>query len=60
MQPRHFEAIIFSLKAALAAVIAVVCYEDFGLPGAGWSAISSRRTRNRCPCGHIARHRAGR
>jgi uncharacterized membrane protein YgaE (UPF0421/DUF939 family) len=41
MQPRHFEAIIFSLKAALAAVIAVVCYEDFGLPGAGWAAISA-------------------
>ena len=28
--------------------------------GAGWSAISSRRTRNRCPCGHIARPPAGR
>ena len=41
MQPRHLEAVIFSLKAAIAAVAAVVCYEDFNLPGAGWAAISA-------------------
>ena len=41
MQTRHVEAIIFSLKAAVAAVIAVVCYDDFHLPGAGWAAISA-------------------
>jgi uncharacterized membrane protein YgaE (UPF0421/DUF939 family) len=41
MQPRHLEAIIFSLKAAVATVAAVVCYEDFKLPGAGWAAISA-------------------
>lgn len=41
MQPRHLEAVIFSLKAATAAVAAVVCYQDFGLPGAGWAAISA-------------------
>ena len=41
MQPRHFEAILFSAKAAVAAVVAVLCYDDFGLPGAGWAAISA-------------------
>ena len=41
MKPRHLEAVIFSLKAAIAAVAAVVCYEDFNLPGAGWAAISA-------------------
>jgi NADP-dependent 3-hydroxy acid dehydrogenase YdfG len=41
MQPRHIEAIVFSLKAATAAVFAVLCYEDFGIPGAGWAAISA-------------------
>jgi len=41
MQPRHLEAVIFSLKAAMAAVAAVVCYKDFKLPGAGWAAISA-------------------
>jgi uncharacterized membrane protein YgaE (UPF0421/DUF939 family) len=41
MQPRHLEAIIFSVKAAIATVAAVVCYEDFNLPGAGWAAISA-------------------
>jgi len=41
MQPRHLEAVIFSLKAAAAAVAAVVCYEDFKLSGAGWAAISA-------------------
>jgi len=41
MQSRHLEAVIFSLKAAIAAVAAVICYEDFNLPGAGWAAISA-------------------
>src|SRR5471032_2790850 len=42
MQPRHFEAIIFSAKAAVAAVIAALCYKFFGhLPGAPWVAAVS-------------------
>lgn len=38
MQPRHFEAIIFSAKAAIAAVIAALLCEFFDLPGAPWVA----------------------
>jgi len=41
MQPRHFEAIIFSAKAAVAAVIAALCYKFFDLPGAPWVAAVS-------------------
>ena len=41
MQPRHFEAVIFSAKAATAAVIAVLCYEFIKLPGAPWVAAVS-------------------
>src|SRR5665213_1509465 len=41
MQARHLEAVIFSAKAAVAAVFAVMCYDDLGLPGAGWAAISA-------------------
>jgi hypothetical protein len=41
MQTRHIEAIIFSIKAEVSAVVAALCYEDFGLPGAGWAAISA-------------------
>jgi uncharacterized membrane protein YgaE (UPF0421/DUF939 family) len=41
MQPRHFEAIIFSTKAAVAAVIAALLYELFDLPGAPWVAAVS-------------------
>src|ERR1700733_10106977 len=41
MPPRHFEAILFSVKAALAAVDAVLCYNLSGLPSAGWAAISA-------------------
>lgn len=41
MQPRHFEAIIFSAKAAVAAVIASLLYELFDLPGAPWVAAVS-------------------
>ncbi len=41
MQSRHFEAIIFSAKAAVAAVIAALCYNFFDLPGAPWVAAVS-------------------
>jgi len=42
MQPRHFEAIIFSAKAAVAAVIAALCFKFSGhLPGAPWVAAVS-------------------
>jgi uncharacterized membrane protein YgaE (UPF0421/DUF939 family) len=41
MQPRHFEAIIFSAKAAVAAVIGALCYKFFDLPGAPWVAAVS-------------------
>lgn len=38
---RHFEAIVFSVKAALAAVVAALVYDWFNLPGAVWAAISA-------------------
>jgi uncharacterized membrane protein YgaE (UPF0421/DUF939 family) len=41
MQPRHFEAIIFSVKATVAAVIGALCYKLFDLPGAPWVAAVS-------------------
>jgi uncharacterized membrane protein YgaE (UPF0421/DUF939 family) len=41
MQPRHFEAIIFSAKAAVAAVIGALCCKFFDLPGAPWVAAVS-------------------
>jgi uncharacterized membrane protein YgaE (UPF0421/DUF939 family) len=41
MQTRHFEAIIFSAKAAVAAVVAALCYKFFQLPGAPWVAAVS-------------------
>ena len=41
MQPRHFEAIIFSVKAAVAAVVGALCYKFFDLPGAPWVAAVS-------------------
>jgi uncharacterized membrane protein YgaE (UPF0421/DUF939 family) len=41
MQPRHFEAIIFSAKAAVSAVVAALCYKLFDLPGAPWVAAVS-------------------
>jgi uncharacterized membrane protein YgaE (UPF0421/DUF939 family) len=41
MQPRHFEAIIFSVKAAIAAVAAALGYIFFGLPGGPWVAAVS-------------------
>jgi uncharacterized membrane protein YgaE (UPF0421/DUF939 family) len=41
MQPRHFEAIIFSVKAAVAAVAAALGYKLFGFPGPPWVAAVS-------------------
>jgi uncharacterized membrane protein YgaE (UPF0421/DUF939 family) len=41
MQPRHFEAVIFSVKAAVAAVVAARLHEFFNLPGAPWVAAVS-------------------
>jgi uncharacterized membrane protein YgaE (UPF0421/DUF939 family) len=41
MQPRHFEAVIFSVKAAVATVVAALCYKFFNLPGASWVAAVS-------------------
>jgi len=41
MQTRHFEAVIFSTKAAVAAVVAALCYQFFALPGAPWVAAVS-------------------
>ena len=41
MQSRHFEAIIFSAKAAISAVIGALCYKFFNLPGAPWAAAVS-------------------
>jgi uncharacterized membrane protein YgaE (UPF0421/DUF939 family) len=41
MQPRHFEAIVFSVKTAVASVVAVLCYKLVQLPGAPWVAAVS-------------------
>jgi len=41
IQPRHIEGIIFSIKAAVAAVLSVVCYDLLGLSSPGWAAISA-------------------
>jgi uncharacterized membrane protein YgaE (UPF0421/DUF939 family) len=42
MQPRHFEAVIYSAKAAVATVVAVLCYQWTQLPGTAWvSAVSA-------------------
>jgi uncharacterized membrane protein YgaE (UPF0421/DUF939 family) len=41
MQPRHFEAVVFSAKAAIATVAAVLCYDFVRLPGAAWVAAVS-------------------
>lgn len=41
MQARHFDAILLSCKAAVSAIVAVPCYNFFGLPGAIWAAISA-------------------
>src|SRR5277367_5634088 len=41
MQSRHLEAIIFSAKAAVAAVAAALCYKFIQPPGAMWVAAVS-------------------
>ncbi len=41
MSSRHFEAVIFSTKAAVATVSAVLAYELIALPGAPWVAAVS-------------------
>jgi uncharacterized membrane protein YgaE (UPF0421/DUF939 family) len=41
MHPRHFEAIIFSVKATVATVVAVLAYRFIDLPGAPWVAAVS-------------------
>ena len=41
MQTRHFEAVIFSAKAAIASVIGALSYKFFDLPGAPWVAAVS-------------------
>jgi uncharacterized membrane protein YgaE (UPF0421/DUF939 family) len=41
IEPRHYEAIVFSVKAAVAAVIAALLYELFDPPGAPWVAAVS-------------------
>ena len=41
MQPRHFEAVVFSAKAAVSAVVAALVYQWIQLPGAPWVAAVS-------------------
>jgi uncharacterized membrane protein YgaE (UPF0421/DUF939 family) len=41
IQARHFEAIIFSAKAAIAAVAGALCYKFLNLPGTPWVAAVS-------------------
>lgn len=41
MQPRHFEAVTFSAKAAVATVVAVLCHDWSRLPGTAWVAAVS-------------------
>ena len=41
MQPRHFDAVIFSAKAAVAAVVAALGHEMSHLPGTSWVAAVS-------------------
>ena len=41
MQPRHFKAIIFSTKAAVATLVAALCYKFIKLPGFPWVAAVS-------------------
>ena len=41
MPPRHFEAVLFSAKAAVAAVLAALGYEFIQLPGMPWVAAVS-------------------
>jgi uncharacterized membrane protein YgaE (UPF0421/DUF939 family) len=41
MLARHSDAIIFSIKAMVGTVVAVLCYQFFTLPGAPWVAAVS-------------------
>jgi uncharacterized membrane protein YgaE (UPF0421/DUF939 family) len=41
MQPRHFEAIVFSVKATVAAVVGALIYQFLALPGLPWVAAVS-------------------
>ena len=41
MQPRHFEAVVFSTKATVAAVVAALIYKFLALPGLPWVAAVS-------------------
>ena len=41
LQPRHFEAITFSAKATVAAVVAALSYKVLALPGLPWVAAVS-------------------
>jgi uncharacterized membrane protein YgaE (UPF0421/DUF939 family) len=41
MQPRHSEAILYSVKAAVGTVAAALAYKFFDLPGAPWVAAVS-------------------
>ena len=41
MPPRHFEAIIFSIKAAVSAVAGALAYDALHLPGGPWVAAVS-------------------
>jgi len=36
MQSRHFEAVTFSAKAAISALVGVLAYQQFQLPGSVW------------------------
>jgi uncharacterized membrane protein YgaE (UPF0421/DUF939 family) len=41
VQPRHLEAVVFSVKAAVSALTGALGYKLFGLPGAPWVAAVS-------------------
>jgi uncharacterized membrane protein YgaE (UPF0421/DUF939 family) len=41
MPPRHFEAVVFSAKATISAVVAALVYQWIQLPGAPWVAAVS-------------------
>jgi len=40
-KPAHINAFIFSVKAAAAAVVSVVCFDLTHLPGTAWAAVSA-------------------
>jgi len=41
MQQRHIEAVLFSVKAAVSALVAALVYTHLGFPGAPWAAAVS-------------------